>query len=126
LARLKDVLREKKLPRRRREIASQMQQLLGELNQMDGQEPPAASPSDAPAAKDTARYLTRGVFTLDLHTRRVVLDNKQVLLAPSTFDYLVTLMRHSPEPVSYETLVQNRRDTLVPGGSARDVARADA
>ncbi len=123
LARLKDVLHEKKLPRRRREIASQMQQLLGELNQMDGQEPPAPSPSDGSAAKDTVRYLTRGVFTLDLHTRRVLLNSRQVLLPPSTFDYLVTLMRHSPEPVSYETLVQESQGYALSRAEAREMSR---
>lgn len=123
LARLKDVLRQKKLPRRRREIAAQMQELLGELNQMDGHTPPLVSQGDAPVAKDTVRYLRRGVFTLDLHTRRVSLNDKQVLLPPSTFDYLVTLMRHSPEPVSYETLVQESQGYALSRAEAREMSR---
>jgi DNA-binding response OmpR family regulator len=50
--------------------------------------------------------LKRGPLVLDLHTRHVILDERSISLPPSTFDYLATLVRHSPQPVSYDTLVQ--------------------
>jgi DNA-binding response OmpR family regulator len=49
--------------------------------------------------------MKRGTMVLDLHTRHVLLNERNILLAPSTFDYLVTLMRHSPQPVTYDILV---------------------
>jgi two-component system response regulator MtrA len=43
---------------------------------------------------------------LDLHTRHVLLDKQLVSLPPSAFDFLVTLMRHVPDPVSHKALVK--------------------
>jgi DNA-binding response OmpR family regulator len=122
VARVKDILHEQKLPRRRREIAAQLQDLLGELNRMDGQEAPAAPAATTPSS-DASRFLQRGALTLDLHTRRVSINNEQVLLPPSTFDYLVTLVRHSPNAVSYETLVQESQGYSMSRAEAREMSR---
>jgi two-component system response regulator MtrA len=42
---------------------------------------------------------------LDLHTRRVTVSGRIANLSPAAFDYLVALVRHSPEVVDYQTLV---------------------
>ena len=105
LDRVQKILEEQKQPKRRREITSQIQSLLNELHSTDANE---ASPYGfvpvAPPA-DPARFLKRGPLLLDLHTRRVSLTERSVSLPPSTFDYLATLVRHSPQPVTYDTLV---------------------
>jgi DNA-binding response OmpR family regulator len=106
LSRVDKILSEKKSPMRRREIASQMQNLLAELQTIDGQ---GMSDSDhivtMPSA-DPSRFLKCGLLTLDRHTHSVQYKGQNISLPPSTFDYLVTLVRHSPDPVTYEKLVQ--------------------
>lgn len=105
LARTKKILDEQVQPKRKREITSQIQALLSELNASDQPEEYPHSTKQTPGV-DPSRYLKRGGLQLDLHTHHVSLDGRVITLPPSTFDYLVTLMRHSPNPVPYETLVK--------------------
>jgi DNA-binding response OmpR family regulator len=104
LARTKKVLDEQIQPKRKRAIATQIQTLLSELQETDGTSP--ATTAAASPNPDPSRYLKRGILQLDLHTHHVTLNDREISLPPSTFDYLVTLMRHSPNPVAYETLVK--------------------
>lgn len=106
LTRTKKILDEQAQPKRKREITSQIEALLTELKAAD--EPPGQSqPAKPPAASfDPSRYLKRGDLQLDLHTHHITLGGREISLPPSTFDYLVTLMRHSPNPVPYEILVK--------------------
>jgi DNA-binding response OmpR family regulator len=92
-------------PKRRREITTKIQALLEELHTTGGSasSPYGLVPSSSP--NDPTRYITRGDLSLDLHTRHVSLKKHDIPMAPSTFDYLVTLMRHSPHPVPYDTMV---------------------
>ncbi len=125
LARVQKVLAEQERPRRRREITSQLDELLGELRGLDGL--PAGSGSAAAstpqAAAPAERYLQRGKLTLDLHTRRAMLKDQQISLPSSTFDYLVTLMRHSPNVVAYQTLVEESQGYRVSRAEAREMVR---
>ncbi len=119
LNRVSEILSESQQPRRRREIVNEIKLLLAELNSYEGAQPEEV---DFPVANPT-RYLQRGPFILDLHARYVTLNDRTISLSPTAFDYLVTLVRHSPEPVSYETLVleaQGYRPTAI---EARDMAR---
>ena len=106
LARAKKILDEQAQPKRKREIASQIQALLSELQSPNGKDAREAGSNLSQAVPDPTRYLKRGELQLDLHTHRVTIDGRSVSLPPSTFDYLVTLMRHSPNPVAYDTLVK--------------------
>jgi DNA-binding response OmpR family regulator len=92
-------------PKRRREITTKIQALLEELHTTDGSaaSPYGLVPGSSP--NDPARFITRGDLSLDLHTRHVFLKKRDIPMAPSTFDYLVTLMRHSPQPVPYDMMV---------------------
>ena len=131
LARVAKVLETQARPRRQREITSQIDHLVDELKRLDGTAPHGghaepvdhSAPSPATASLTPERYLQRGKITLDLHTRRVLLRDQQILLPPVTFDYLVTLMRHSPNPVSYETLVEESQGFRVSRAEAREIAR---
>ena len=76
-----------------------------ELHSADAGEAAAYGYIPASPAADPARYLKRGPLVLDLHTRHILLNDRNISLPPSTFDYLATLVRHSPQPVSYDTLV---------------------
>jgi DNA-binding response OmpR family regulator len=105
LARAKKILDEQIQPKRKKEIASQIQVLLSELQAADGTEPISSIKNTAPQL-DPTRFLQRGELQLDLHTHLVTMHGRSISLPPSTFDYLVTLMRHSPNPVAYDILVK--------------------
>jgi DNA-binding response OmpR family regulator len=106
LARTKKILDEQVEPKRKREITAQIQSLLSELQTTHDKESLASASNPAPPALDPTRYLKRGDLQLDLHTRIINLNDREICLPPSTFDYLVTLVRHSPNPVAYNTLVK--------------------
>ncbi|MGA2503984.1 MAG: response regulator transcription factor [Anaerolineales bacterium] len=105
LARVNKIHDDQQQPKRRREITTQIQTLLEELHTSDSSvsSPFGLVPSSSP--NDPTRYIKRGDLVLDLHTRHVFLKERDIPMAPSTFDYLVTLTRHSPQPVPYDTMV---------------------
>jgi DNA-binding response OmpR family regulator len=123
LVRTREVLAEQKQPKRRREIAAQIQALLGELHQMEGAEAQQAPILTALPPTDPARFLRHGLLTLDLHTRHANLDDRYISLPPSTFDYLVTLVRHAPNPVDYQTLVREAQGYDLTRSEAREISR---
>ena len=123
LARIKDVLSGVEGSRRRREIVGEMHSLLSELGNIDqgsGARTPGTSISPP---TDPERVLQRGPFILDMHARYLRLGDRMITLSPTTFDYLVTLVRHSPDPVSYETLVTESQGFRTTPAEARDIAR---
>jgi DNA-binding response OmpR family regulator len=121
--RVKEILSEKSQSQKRRELVEQIQNLLAELNEIDGTltSPDGLLTSVAPS--DPTRILRKGSLTLDLHTRTVFCGNETITLPPSRFDYLVTLVRHSPNPVTYETLVMESQGYQVTLIEAREIAR---
>jgi DNA-binding response OmpR family regulator len=122
LARVKDILHEQRQPQRRRELVSQIQELLGELHQIEGTAAANASPA-APQGADPARYLRLGSLTLDMHTQCVLLNNQEINIPPSSFDYLMILVRHSPNPVPFEILVKEAQGYALSRSEAREMAR---
>lgn len=101
--RTRTVLTDQKKKFRRREIIRQIEELQAELDALDNVETPATDASPTQAASD--RFLKRGILTLDLHARRIIIHDRVVNLAPTSFDYLLVLARHSPNVVDYQTLV---------------------
>lgn len=105
LSRTSKILGEQTQPKRRREITAQMQGLLAELANIDGD---TTSPMNVDKGKnltESARYVRAGAMVLDLYTHSVELNSQNIPIPPSTFDYLMTMARHAPNPVSYEKLV---------------------
>jgi two-component system alkaline phosphatase synthesis response regulator PhoP len=88
--------------RRKREILAQIESLKLELQNLEsnGVVQPAAI---LPETSD--RYLKRGGMTFDLHTRRLTISERSINMAPTTFDYLLVLARHTPGVVGFQTLV---------------------
>lgn len=123
LTRVQDVLSEQKQPHRRKEIVAQIQELLAELRQIDGSEPGQPNILATTSSTDPTRFLQRGPLILDLHARHIKLYDRFIQLSPTAFDYLVTLVRHSPNPVSYETLVMESQGYKTTINEARDLAR---
>jgi two-component system, OmpR family, alkaline phosphatase synthesis response regulator PhoP len=123
LSRISDVLGEQNQPRRRREIVGEIQNLLNELNQFEGLNTAASGDALSAPAPDPARILRRGPFMLDLHARFASLGEQPLSLSPTAFDYLSTLLRHSPNPVTYETLVMESQGYKTSPVEAREMAR---
>ncbi len=123
LSRVEEIVREQSQPKRRREIVSGIQELLSELRQIDGDDPSAPGLLVTLSSTDPTRFLQRGPLTLDLHARHVKMGDRFIQLSPTAFDYLVTLLRHSPNPVSYETLVMEAQGYKTSLNEARDLAR---
>lgn len=106
LARVNKIHEDQQQPRRRREITTQIQTLLEELHTAEGSVSSPFGLVTSSSPNDLTRYIKRGDLVIDLHARHVILKERDIPMAPSTFDYLVTLMRHSPHPVPYDTMVQ--------------------
>jgi len=102
--RTQSILAGREKERRKRVIQSQMETLQTELRSLENVE--GVQPETAPKELNTSeRFLTRGKLTLDLHTRRLVIDKRTASLPPTSFDYLLILMQHAPNMVDYRTLV---------------------
>ena len=101
IERAQSILANQQKENRKREIALQIESLQGELKNLEngGGSPLTASV----VTKD--RFLKRGALVLDLHTRRLIINEQTINVPPTSFDYLVVLARHSPNIVSYQTLV---------------------
>jgi DNA-binding response OmpR family regulator len=123
LLRTREVLTEQSQPKRRREITAQIQNLLAELHHIDGAETSMEPLLSALPPTDPARFLRCGVFALDLHTRHASFNNQHIALSPTNFDYLVTLLRHSPDPVPYQTLVRESQGYDLSRAEAREISR---
>jgi DNA-binding response OmpR family regulator len=125
LTRTNQLLGESTQTRRKQRIVGEIQGLLSELNQINVVETsePQQPVQRMPSPVDSSRYLQRGAMILDLHIRNLTLKGKVIQLSPTAFDYLTTLLRHSPNPVSYEILVIESQGYKPSIFEARDMAR---
>jgi DNA-binding response OmpR family regulator len=97
------ILSNKQKERRRRELQRQIESLQTELMALDSDKSPTQTPEQTPTSDE--RFLRRGLLTLDMHTRRVTMNDRIINLPPTSFDYLLVLARHAPNIVDYQTLV---------------------
>jgi DNA-binding response OmpR family regulator len=102
--RTRAILSDQAKKKRRREIQRQMEELQSELDALDALTPVEKKTGPLTDASSD-RFIKCGTLTLDLHTHRVLVNEKSVSLAPTSFDYLLVLARHSPQTVDYQTLV---------------------
>jgi DNA-binding response OmpR family regulator len=87
--------------KRKREIVQQIETLQAELKTLG---PGGTGPLPAPRV-GSDRFLKRGALILDLHKRCLVINEQTINIPHTSFDYLLALARHSPDVVSYQTLV---------------------
>jgi len=99
------ILAHKQMERRKRELQRQIDSLKSELDVLESDR--SVHPDIARQAGQASdeRYVRRGGMTLDLHTRRVTMNERVINLPPTSFDYLLALARHAPNVVNYQTLV---------------------
>ena len=97
------ILSNKQKERRRRELLRQIESLQTELMALDSDKSSSQTPEQT--TRSDERFLRRGLLTLDMHTRRVTMNDRVINLPPTSFDYLLVLARHAPNIVDYQTLV---------------------
>jgi DNA-binding response OmpR family regulator len=103
--RTQTILSNKQKERRRREIQRQIETLQAELVSLDNEKAPGSDSISQQTAGSDDRFLRRGKLILDMHTRRVTMNDRVINLPPTSFDYLLVLARHAPNIVDYQTLV---------------------
>ena len=106
IERTNSILEKHQIERRKREIQRQIDSLQAELSTLEkgnGKEKSDSKAEQISATND--RFVKLGTLTLDLYARRVMMDDNPVELSPTSFDYLLSLVRHSPNVVDYQTLV---------------------
>jgi DNA-binding response OmpR family regulator len=123
LARVAEILAESEQPTRKKEIVGQIQALLAELQKMEGEDTTPTSTLAALPSDDSARFLKKGIFELDLHARHAILNGRYIPVTGIYFDYLSTLFRHAPKAVAYQTLVKESQGYEVTIAEAKDLAR---
>lgn len=104
--RTNSILEKNQKERRKREILRQIEVLQAELSGLEknnGEEQADSKMEQVSASND--RFVRLGTLSLDLYARRVTKDNEPVDIPPTSFDYLLALVRHSPNVVDYQTLV---------------------
>ena len=123
IARVEGILAEQTQPQRQREILTQIQNLVAEFNQLSKQDGISSGQIPLIAPTDPARFLQRGPFVLDLHARHLTVNGEYINLSPTNFDYFVTLVRHSPNTVTYPVLVRESQGYDVSLLEAREMSR---
>jgi DNA-binding response OmpR family regulator len=121
--RVVEILAESEQPVRKKEIVSQIQGLLAELQKIEGEDATPTSTLAALSPADPARFLKKGNFDLDLHARHAALNGKYIPVAGIYFDYLGTLLRYAPRAVGYQALVKEAQGYDVALAEAKDLAR---
>lgn len=123
LERVSQILAENQEPQRQKEILLQVQGLLAELKSAPHSvsQPELDTPGISNA--NEGRFVSCGSIQADLHTRHLSVDEEAISLPSSSFDYLVTLMRHSPGTVAFEDLVKESQGYICSRVEARDITR---
>ena len=104
IERTQDILAWRQKERRKREIQSQIEALQVELSKLESGEDAEPIPT-AQGENPDERFLVCGEISLDMHARRLKMGGQIVDIPPTTFDYLVVLVRHAPNVVDYQTLI---------------------
>jgi DNA-binding response OmpR family regulator len=107
--------------RRKREIQEKIESLKAELDTLAGGGVIKGTASTVTTASD--RYLTRGKLTLDLHRHQVTVDHRLVDLPITAFNYLLSLARHAPGIVDYQTLVAEAQGYEATSREAQELAK---
>jgi DNA-binding response OmpR family regulator len=123
VTRIAEIIDEQQHSKRRREIVHGIKGLLGELSRLEGMADTSMTYLPITSTRDSDRYIERGPLNLDLHTRQVIFSGRFISLSPTAFDYLVTLVNHSPDVVSCENLVEESQGYRSTGNEAKEIAR---
>lgn len=124
IERTRTILLNQQREKRKRELQVQIEALQNELKHLDEGEP-VGKPTQPlnPASLDNGRYVKRGGLVLDMHARRVLLNEQPLNIPPTSFDYLLVLARHSPNVVDYQTLAAEAQGFQTDLREAQELAK---
>jgi DNA-binding response OmpR family regulator len=123
LARTQTVLLSMQEERRKRKLQRQIEALQAELNTLQSRTREATDSKPQQASVSDDRFVKRGRLTLDLHARRVTMNERAVSLPTTSFDYLLVLARHAPNVVDYQTLVSEAQGYETDRREAQELSR---
>lgn len=122
IERAQTILTNQKKENRKREITLQIEALRAELKSLEkGESVQTTSAQLTGTEKD--RFIKRGVLVLDMHARRLIINEQTISIPPTSFDYLVVLARHAPNVVSYQTLVAEAQGYQADGREAQELTK---
>jgi DNA-binding response OmpR family regulator len=121
IERTQTILATQKKEKRKREIVQQIDTLQSELRSLE--QGAAYVNSDTQPLPASDRFMKCGALVLDLHTRRVTIDEQVISLPPTSFDYLLVLARHAPEVVDYQTLVAEAQGYQAEARDAQELTK---
>lgn len=119
ISRTENILKKQTIDRRRRELQNQITNLQDELRKLEESLQPTAQPT----TPQSSRFLKLGRLSLDLQARRAIFAERELQLPPSAFDYLAVLMRHAPDVVDYQTLVNEAQGYQADRREAQELAK---
>lgn len=108
-----------KRPSTSQDIVQEMKTLLARL---EGSSDHSTATAVEPNGHDQ-RFLHCGQITLDLVARQIFYEGESVNVTPTSFDYLLALMRHPSETISYVDLVREAQGYDLSQFEANDLAR---
>jgi DNA-binding response OmpR family regulator len=122
IERAKTVLFRQQKEKRKRELLQKIEEMQNELKSLEeaGSEEKIIPLPNTPL---TNRYIQVGDVILDLHTRTISVKEKSVNVRPTSFDYLLVLVRHAPDIVDYQTLVSEAQGYQTDFRDAQDLAK---
>jgi two-component system alkaline phosphatase synthesis response regulator PhoP len=124
LVRAREILDEREQICREQAILSEVSSLLNELHESYDQADELAGDRQIEAHnRDIGRYFQFGPFILDTHARRLLCDEQAIPMTSSIFEYFLTLARHAPDPVPYESLVKESQNYQLSSGDALNMVR---
>jgi len=124
IERTRSILLNQQREKRKRELQVQIEVLQSELKSLDAGEPLSKTTQPLqPASLENGRYIKHGNLVLDMHARRVLLNDQPVNIPPTSFDYLLVLARHSPNVVDYQTLVAEAQGFQTDPREAQELAK---
>ncbi len=122
IERAQTILANRQKENRKREITLQVEALQAELKSLENGES-VQTPSSQPSSMEKDRFIKRGVLVLDMHARRLIINEQTINIPPTSFDYLVVLARHAPNVVSYQTLVAEAQGYQTDGREAQELTK---
>ena len=117
------ILASKQEERRKRELQRQIDALQVELHSLQSSKGDAVESKQQHASAAEDRFLKRGGLTIDLLTRRAIMNERAVSLPTASFDYLVVLARHAPNVVDFQTLVAEAQGYETDMREAQELSR---
>ncbi|MBP6471407.1 MAG: response regulator transcription factor [Chloroflexi bacterium] len=110
-----------KRPNSSQDIVQEMKSLLAQLEGSNDSLAVSTGGKEAQAANQ--RFLHCGKITVDLIARQIFSDGQIVNVTPTSFDYMLALMRHAPETIGYVALVEEAQGYDLTQIEANDLAR---